>query len=363
MRSLILLASLIVVSFFSYSQTENLTFNSQEREFIAEHRVISVGLLPNTWAPYSTSYESGTSFGINNDYMKNIAQILGFELEYQPYPSVDALLDAVEAGNVDIALGVRYTNERSNVFLFSEPFFNGSVAIWYRNKKAQFISPQLLNWSCVKGSFYCEILEEKKIPNIISVQNFDQAITLVNSGAVDAIAANFVSINSYLNNHDVIRGVVETLDWLETDTLHAIGNKNQKQLIALIDRVLKKERKGLNQPSIRSLNPYHLSEQLARTYKQVHKSDIEYSMQFDLYPLSFKNSKGEVDGYFHDFMELLQARSGIQFSFKQSDHYTALQMLERGDIKVAPIVKGMKIDNGKYITSEPFFYSSILACY
>ncbi|WP_261881858.1 ATP-binding protein [Vibrio pelagius] len=355
MRSLILLASLIVVSFFSYSQTENLTFNSQEREFIAEHRVISVGLLPNTWAPYSTSYESGTSFGINNDYMKNIAQILGFELEYQPYPSVDALLDAVEAGNVDIALGVRYTNERSNVFLFSEPFFNGSVAIWYRNKKAQFISPQLLNWSCVKGSFYCEILEEKKIPNIISVQNFDQAITLVNSGAVDAIAANFVSINSYLNNHDVIRGVVETLDWLETDTLHAIGNKNQKQLIALIDRVLKKESKGLNQPSIRSLNPYHLSEQLARTYKQVHKSDIEYSMQFDLYPLSFKNSKGEVDGYFHDFMELLQARSGIQFSFKQSDHYTALQMLERGDIKVAPIVKGMKIDNGKYITSEPFF--------
>ncbi|MCG9641074.1 transporter substrate-binding domain-containing protein [Vibrio sp. Isolate34] len=357
MRSLILLASLIVVSFSSYSQAENLSLSAQERGFIAEHRVITVGLLSHERAPYATSYESGTSFGINNDYMQNIAQILGFELEYQPYPSVDSLLDAVETGSVDIALGVRYTDERSNVFLFSEPFYNGSAATWYRNKKAQFISPKLLSWSCVEGSVYCGILEEKKIPNIFSVQHFDQAIALVNSGVVDAIAGNFVSINSYLNDHDVIRGAVKIPDWLETDALHAIGNQNQTQLLALIDRVLQKERKGLNQPSIRSLNPYHLSEQLARAYKQARKSDadIEYSMQFDLYPLSFKNSKNEVDGYFHDFMELLQARSGLQFSLKQSDHYTTWQMLERGDIDVAPVVQGIGIDNEKYITSEPFF--------
>ncbi|OEF47403.1 hypothetical protein A163_21805 [Vibrio tasmaniensis 1F-267] len=357
MRTLILLASLIFVSFSSYSQTENLSLSAQEREFIAEHRVISVGLLSHAWAPHATTYESGTSFGINNDYMQNIAQILGFELEYQPYPSVDSLLDAVETGSVDIALGIRYTDERSNVFLFSEPFYNGSAATWHRNKKAQFISPKLLSWSCVEGSVYCGILEEKKIPNIFFVQHFDQAIALVNSGVVDAIAANFVSINSYLNDHDVIRGAVKTPDWLETDALHAIGNQNQTQLLALIDKVLQKERKGLNQPSIRSLNPYHLSEQLARAYKQARKSDadIEYSMQFDLYPLSFKNSKDEVDGYFHDFMELLQARSGLQFSLKQSDHYTTWQMLERGHVEVVPMVKGIGIDNEKYITSEPFF--------
>ncbi|MEZ8726154.1 transporter substrate-binding domain-containing protein [Vibrio cyclitrophicus] len=357
MRSLILLASIIFVSFSSYSQTENLSLSAQDREFIAEHRVISVGLLSHAWAPYVTGNESTTSFGINNDYMQNIAQILGLKLKYQPYPSVTSLLDAVDSGSVDIALGMRYTEERGDVFLFSAPFYNGSAATWHRNKKAQLISPQLLNWSCVEGSVYCEILEEKKIPNIVSVQHFDQAIALVNSGVVDAIAANFVSINSYLNDHDVIRGAVKMPDWLETDAIHVIGNKDKQQLLALIDKVLKLESQGLNQPSIRSLNPYHLSEQLARAYKQTKKSDadIEYSMQFDLYPLSFKNSKDEVDGYFHDFMELLQARSGLQFSLKQSDHYTTWQMLERGDIEVAPVVQGIGIDNEKYITSEPFF--------
>ena len=357
MRLFILFASLVVVSFSPYSQTTKLSLSTQDREFIGANRVISVGVLSYVWSPYVTSNESSTSFGINNDYMKNIAQILGFELEYQSYPSVVSLLDAVDTGSVDIALGVRYTEERGNVFQFSAPFYNGSAATWHRNKKAQFISPQLLSWSCVEGSVYCQILEDKKIPNIVSAQNFDQAIALVNSGVVDAIADNFVSINAYLNSHDVIRGAVKTPDWLETDAIHAIGNQNQTQLLALIDKVLQLERQGLNQPSIRSLNPYHLSEQLARAYKQVRKSDtdIEYSMQFDLYPLSFKNSKGEVDGYFHDFMELLQARSGLQFSLNQSDHDTTWQMLERGDIEVTPMVEGIGIDNEKYITSEPFF--------
>ncbi len=357
MRFFILLSSLVFVSFSSYSQVEELSLSALDRDFLATHRVISVGLLSHAWAPYVIDDEPSVSFGINNDYMQNIAQILGVKLKYRSYPSVVSLLDAVDAGSVDIALGIRYTKDRGDVFIFSAPFYQGSAATWHRNKKAQFISPQLLSWSCVEGSVYCGILEEKKISNIVSVKHFDQAIALVNSGVVDAIAANFVSINSYLNDHDVIRGAVKMPDWLETDAVHAIGNKNKKRLLTLIDKVLKLERQGLNQPSIRSLNPYHLSEQLARAYKQTRKIDtgIEYSMPFDLYPLSFKNSKNQVDGYFHDFMELLQARSGLQFSLKQSDQGVTWQQLDRGDIEMFPIVKGVGVDDQKYITSEPFF--------
>ncbi|MFC0676007.1 amino acid ABC transporter substrate-binding protein/permease [Brachybacterium hainanense] len=82
-----------------------------------------------TYAPFEFTDSSGEYVGIDIDLMTAIAEDQGFEVEFQPL-GFDAAVQAVSSGQADgIIAGMSITDERQEVFDFSEPYFTGGIQL------------------------------------------------------------------------------------------------------------------------------------------------------------------------------------------------------------------------------------------
>lgn len=79
-----------------------------------------------TFAPFEFQ-QDGRNVGIDMDLIQAIAANQGFEVEIQPL-GFDAALQAVQSGQADgVIAGMSITDERKQVFDFSEPYFESGV--------------------------------------------------------------------------------------------------------------------------------------------------------------------------------------------------------------------------------------------
>ena len=80
-----------------------------------------------TFAPFEYAEADGTYVGIDIDILAAVAADQGFTYELQPL-GFDAALQAVQAGQADgVIAGMSITEERKQVFDFSEPYFDSTV--------------------------------------------------------------------------------------------------------------------------------------------------------------------------------------------------------------------------------------------
>lgn len=80
----------------------------------------------NTYAPFEFE-QNGETIGIDMDLMRAIAANQGFTVDIKPL-GFDAALQAVQSGQADgIIAGMTITDERKEVFDFSEPYFTSGV--------------------------------------------------------------------------------------------------------------------------------------------------------------------------------------------------------------------------------------------
>ena len=80
-----------------------------------------------TFAPFEFQDENGNFVGIDMDLIRDIAQDQGFSVDIRPL-GFDAALQAVQANQADgVIAGMSITDERKNVFDFSEPYFESGV--------------------------------------------------------------------------------------------------------------------------------------------------------------------------------------------------------------------------------------------
>ena len=80
-----------------------------------------------TFAPFEYAEADGTYVGIDVELLAAIAADQGFEYELEPL-GFDAALQAVQASQADgVIAGMSITEERREVFDFSEPYFDSTV--------------------------------------------------------------------------------------------------------------------------------------------------------------------------------------------------------------------------------------------
>lgn len=82
------------------------------------------------------SYTSGDRWdGISVELWENMAEKTGMEYRYRVYPSVNAMLAAVEQGQADLAIGaISVTAERERRLDFSQPMYRGGLGIVTRSE-------------------------------------------------------------------------------------------------------------------------------------------------------------------------------------------------------------------------------------
>lgn len=82
-----------------------------------------------TFAPFEFENADGEFVGIDIDIMKAIAEDQGFDIEIQSL-GFNAALQAVTAGQADgMIAGMSITDDRKEVFDFSEPYFDSGVVM------------------------------------------------------------------------------------------------------------------------------------------------------------------------------------------------------------------------------------------
>ena len=80
-----------------------------------------------TFAPFEYADESGTYVGIDVEILAAVAADQGFEYTLNPV-GFDAALQNVQSGQADgVIAGMSITDERKQVFDFSEPYFDSTV--------------------------------------------------------------------------------------------------------------------------------------------------------------------------------------------------------------------------------------------
>jgi len=110
-------------------QSSALHLNAQEKKWLRDHPVISVGI-DQQWPPIEYVDSQGKHFGISASYLKLLEKRLGvhFKVDYSRHRWDDAL-KAVENKNLDMLSCVGITEKRQKNLVFSNTYMKQSLVI------------------------------------------------------------------------------------------------------------------------------------------------------------------------------------------------------------------------------------------
>ncbi|EPP2127356.1 ATP-binding protein [Vibrio alginolyticus] len=324
---------------------------------------VIVGVIAQDEAKDSLDGSVGPSYGISLEYLSNITKALDYELELRTYKHIPSLLADVESKKIDGAVGFSKTAAREKRFLFSMPFFSSTIAVWYRNATYRDSDARDLKWVCVEGSVYCDNLTERGIDKIHYVKTRLEAFNEVKRGKANALIYTYVGITQYLDLNDIVKGVVDIPSWLKNEEVSFIASLDKQSLIDDINKILQWEQNGKNIRSVASKNPYHISDKLLVDYRRNHQNKlvITYSSSDEAYPFLYRDSQtGELDGFFPDFVDLLQSRTGLSFKYVKPTSSLS-NGLTAFDADIVPISYVGELPKSDWLFTKPFMHSNYVA--
>lgn len=122
---------------------------------------VTVGVV--TVAPPFSYVDGGRYTGISNDILQRVAQLQNFEIDYTPL-KFDALIPAIQAGQIDIAVsGIFVTEERKKIVDFTDPYhIQGAVLVAPIDSKLNGIADlRGKTLACEQGSAALNVAREK----------------------------------------------------------------------------------------------------------------------------------------------------------------------------------------------------------
>ncbi|MGD8111647.1 ATP-binding protein [Vibrio sp. TRT 21S02] len=305
-----------------------------------EHNVINVAVLARISDDGLQTASIDQSQQINADYLQGIAREAGFTIKINSYSSIAEVFRSIREGDSDLGLGFSQTVQREKEFIFSKPLYQGSLAIWYRKSHMPYMAPEKVTWACIANSIYCQSLTKRGITDIIHTDSFAESVHLVDEGEADALVADYISVMQHLNDKNTLVGQVKTPGWLDTEKVAIMAKPDHQILISIINKIIDREEKNLNRESIKSQNIYHQSDLVNIKFRErkLDEKPVRFSFSEDSYPLLFRTSEGELSGYLYDIIRLLQARSGLKFTYvKMKEGDTLRKMLQEDRIDILPI--------------------------
>lgn len=328
-----------------------------------DKQTIVVGVITQRESADSILDSIGPFYGINLDYLANITKVLNLKLELRAYKHIVPLLNDVESGVIDGAVGFSKTPEREKHFLFSKPFFSSTIAVWYRDENSKNREIQNLKWVCVEGSVYCDGIKALGASDVHYVKTRAEAFDEVRSGRAHALVSTYVAISQYLDKNNVINGVVDIPNWLHQEEVSFIASLKQNELIDQINRILEWEQSGRNIRSVASQNRYHITDKMLIDYRKTYGSDhvITYSSSEQAFPfLSSNPESGDVDGFLPDFIELIQARTGLSFQFNKPKSSLNSGLTEF-NADLVPVAYVDQVPVSDWLLTQPFMQDKFVA--
>ncbi|MDE1340684.1 transporter substrate-binding domain-containing protein [Vibrio aestuarianus] len=355
LQRILALFAIIIGMVFNFTYAADY-LSDDDKAYLKNKSSITIGALTDSWLPYWGGFEGELS-GIHHDYAVGIARELNIPILYRSYPNVLALLEGARKGEVDIVIGFGKTLERENDFIFTEPLYENVRVIWLKDESLLNKPLQSLTWSCVKNTAYCKLLEEYGYANIIAAQSYEDSIEIIRNGEADATVSNLISLNYYLSHHDIHEGKVVYDDFLGVQKNGILLSKNNEKLKEILDALIAADSRGETSSNISSENSYFLNDQenLKLLAKENSNQIIKYTIEEDMYPMSYVNNKGQIDGYIHELLNLLELKTILEFEYVPANGKSITKMLLDQDVDLLPVRNVESIDFRDFIITKPYF--------
>lgn len=344
--------SLLLISNFTLAD-EYLT--NEDRQYLQQQSILKVGVLSYPHMPYWGGIEKQPE-GINHDYAVNIAQELGLTLEYVPYNSTPDLHTGWKKEEFDLAIGVIETQERSNHFLFSQSLHHDIPMFWFRDKSLSSIDPTHLHWGCIKHTYQCEQLKKRGYPNLVFADSRLQLGDMVKQNIVSAVLTTQLEAYYFFSTYKFNFGHLTYVPDVPVTAVKIAITKSKPQLHALIDKVITADKAGMTSKPLHSSNSQLLRNQANISLWQTQQDNqtIRYTIEENMFPLSYLNEKGEIDGYVHALMERIGAHSPMTFEYVPAKGRNVVQMLKDGLVDVLPARNVAGVDKRDFLLTEAY---------
>ncbi len=350
------IASIAMLLFtLSFSALGSDFLNLEDRKFLETQQRIKVGVLEGDWLPYWGDLDSKE--GINIEYAETMTHDLNVEAEYVPYRTLNALFDALEAGDIDLTVGFVATKKRAERFLYSAPIFQTLRLVWLRDIELESKPLHELKWVCVKDSSACDQIEALGFEHVHTVRNTMMMTTSLNTGAADAAVVGLSTLNAYgfKNPKGELIGKVVYDSALAPGQVTIFTAKQSKQLMSIVSKYIShsKESKHSRVHIEANINILHNELMLDILEQQQGHQTVRYTIQENVYPLSYLDPKtGQIKGYVHDLLKLMEQKSMIKFEYVPPNGRDVDLMLEERIVDLLPARNIALTDKKRFITTR-----------
>ncbi|MFJ7994784.1 transporter substrate-binding domain-containing protein [Peribacillus frigoritolerans] len=199
----------------------------------------------NNFPPFEYLSDSGVYTGFNVDIMNAVSIETGIRFEYYPMPWNEAV-QAMRSGKVDAIQGMKYNQEREEIYDFSAPYFTSSQGIFVLKDNMYIRKIEDLKGRKVavqKGDVASGLLSKVDRLQLVETNNQQEAVQSLIDGKVDAFIGNRITGQYFLQKNEqqsLIKIVGEPLD--TTNYAVAVMPKN-KELLTLFNQAISQIKK------------------------------------------------------------------------------------------------------------------------
>lgn len=180
------------------------TFTKSEIDWIKNHHKIRIGYL-NNYLPYSSTDKNGEVVGLIKDLLPQLLNQLDlqkyFEINYQGFESVTAMIIELVQGNIDVIFpvgGSLYFAEENGIYK-SNPVIDSDTSIVYKKNTAP---KQLPVFAINKNNSMQEDFIKSHFPDshIIYYNSIEACLTAIKKGYADCTTINGLRVGNILRN-------------------------------------------------------------------------------------------------------------------------------------------------------------------
>ncbi|WP_322804525.1 transporter substrate-binding domain-containing protein [Vibrio alfacsensis] len=347
---------LMLFFFLSFNALSSEFLTVEEKQYLESQKTIKVGVLDGNWLPYWGDIESKK--GINIEYAETMLNEFGVQAEYVPYKNLDALFSALEVGDIDLSVGFVATKNRAKRFLYSKPIFQTLRLFWLRDENLASKPLSDLKWVCVRNSSTCEQIESLGFKHIHTVNSTPMLAESLKSGATDAAIVGLSSINSYgfKTANGELNGKVLYDKNLKPGNVTIFTPKHAPELMNIINKYIEYSKVSKSSRENIEVNINVLHNELMIKLLEEHRGrkNIRYTISDNSYPMSYLDPQtGELKGYVHDLMKLLEQKSLLTFEYIDAQGKDVDVMLKEGFVDLLPARNIAATDHSHFRVSRP----------
>jgi len=325
-------ASVDILTLLGRSQVEaySVTLETSDREWLKQHSTLRLGVSAPDYAPFDISANGQDFEGLTADYAQLLAQLLNVSIEVRRYDTRPLAMEALKRGELDLLSSANGFEAEDPALVLSLAYADDSPTLVTRSNDREHLPADLAGKRLAMLDHYLPPERVKAFYPKASLQLYPSTLSAIGAVAFgqadvylgDFISANYLINKNYLNNvqlGDFSRIDVSPFSFAlrrKDHTLLRIVNAALAQIPAS-ERMTIVRRWSSEGPQVN----HHSSLNLTATEQQwldAHRR-LKVVINDQFVPLSFFDEQGVFKGVSADILQLISARTGLEFDVLKAD--------------------------------------------